>query len=93
MPQRKSGIKELRKNRKHRSHNLHIKSDLKKTTKKFLSLIHAKDAEAARAQLKTVFKKLDKAVKRNLLPLNTAARRKSGFSRMLKTLAAQPLSP
>jgi len=36
VPQRKSGIKELRKNRARQMHNLDIKTDLKKTTKKFL---------------------------------------------------------
>ncbi|MBU4333075.1 MAG: 30S ribosomal protein S20, partial [Candidatus Omnitrophica bacterium] len=42
MPQRRSGIKELRKNRTNRMHNLDIKTDLKKTIKKYNASIESK---------------------------------------------------
>ena len=83
MPQRKSGIKELRKNHTRQMHNLDIKTDLKKTTKKFLASVKGKDKDKARSGLNDLYKKLDKATKRNILHKNTVARRKSKFSKQL----------
>ena len=40
MPQRKTSIKDLKKNRNHQMHNLDIKTDLKKTIKAFPHSIH-----------------------------------------------------
>ena len=85
MPQRRSGIQELRLTKKKRLHNLDIKTDLKKTIKRFRAAIESKDAQEAKALLNTVFKKMDKSVKRNLIQENTAARRKSQFSKLLKS--------
>lgn len=87
MPQRRSGIKELRKNRTNRMHNLDIKTDLKKTIKRFLSAVDAKNKTEAQSKLNLVYKKLDKATKRKILAKNTVARRKSRFYRLLGTLS------
>ena len=87
MPQRRSGIKELRKNRKNRLNNLDIKTDMKKTIKQFLSSVDAKNKEGAKTNLKAVYKKLDKATKRNIIQKNTASRRKSRFSKLLASIA------
>ncbi len=86
MPQRKSGVTALRQNRKRHMHNLDIKTDLKKTIKKYLASVEIKNKEEATSNLKVVFKKLDKATKRNILQLNTASRRKSRYTRLLATL-------
>ena len=83
MPQRYSGVKELRKSRKRRLHNLDIKTDLKKTIKSFLLSVEDKKKEDAQSNLKLVYKKLDKATKRGILQKNTAARRKSRFAKLL----------
>ena len=83
MPQRRSGIKALRINKKRHIHNLQIKTDLKKTVKKYLGLVTQNKAQEAQAALKDVFKKFDKAAKRNLIHKNTVARRKSHFSKLL----------
>ncbi|MCK5013388.1 MAG: 30S ribosomal protein S20 [Candidatus Omnitrophica bacterium] len=88
MPQRKSGIKELRKNHARHMHNLDIKTDLKKTTKKFLASVKTKDKGKAQSDLNELYKKLDKATKRNILNKNTVARRKSKFSKQLTSLAS-----
>ncbi|MFP4473720.1 MAG: 30S ribosomal protein S20 [Candidatus Omnitrophota bacterium] len=85
MPQRRSGIKELRKNRKNHLRNLDVKTDLKKTIKGFRETVQSEKTDDAREQLKTVCKKIDKAAKRNLMHKNTAARRKSQLSSLLKT--------
>lgn len=87
MPQRYSGVKELRKNRKRKMHNLDIKTSLRKTIKKFISNVEAKNTSEAQSDLKAVYKKLDKATKRNILHKNTAARRKSRFAKLLASKA------
>ncbi len=86
MPQRKSGITELAKNRRKRMHNLDIKTDLRKTVKKFIKSVEEKNTEEIKENLKTVYKKFDKAAKRNILHNNTAARRKSKFSKLAASI-------
>ncbi|MCR4338137.1 MAG: 30S ribosomal protein S20 [Candidatus Omnitrophica bacterium] len=87
MPQRKCAIKTLRKNSQKHAHNLDIKTDLKKTIKKFLSAVAQKNKDEAQTSLQGIYKKLDKAVKRNILHKNTVARRKSRFARAFTEVA------
>jgi small subunit ribosomal protein S20 len=88
LPQRKAGVKDLRQNRRRQMHNLDIKTDLRKTIKKFLSSIETKNASEAQSNLKLVYRKLDKAVKRNILKKNTVSRRKSRFAKLLKSTSS-----
>lgn len=88
MPQRKSGIDELKKSRKKRLHNLDIKTDLRKTIKTFMTSIEEKNKSEAETKLKNVYKKLDKAAKRNIFKENTVSRRKSKLTKLLHTLNA-----
>lgn len=67
-------------------HNLDIRSDLKRTIKGFLSLVQNKKKDEAQTALKSLFKKIDKAAKENVLHKNTASRRKARFSRTLTTI-------
>jgi small subunit ribosomal protein S20 len=62
-------------------HNLDIKTELKKTLKNFTQKAAAKKETAAEL-LKDVYKKLDKAAKRNVIHKKTAARRKAKFARL-----------
>ncbi len=87
MPQRKAGIKELRKNYRKHMQNLDVKSDLKQTIKKFLASVKDKNKETANAELNLVYKKLDKATKRKMLKVNTASRRKSHYSKLLASIS------
>jgi small subunit ribosomal protein S20 len=82
MPQRRTAIKDLRKNRTRHLQNLQIKTDLKKTVKKFLAAAVDKK-DNAKDLLKEVYKKFDKAAKRNVLHKRTAARRKARFAKLL----------
>ncbi len=66
VPQRKSGITELRKNRTRQMHNLDIKTALRKTTKKFLASVKDKNKQEAQSGLNLLYKKLDKATKHNI---------------------------
>jgi len=65
-------------------HNLDIKTALKKTVKKFLASVEEKNTAEAQSNLKVLYKKLDKAAKRNILHKNTVARRKSKFSKQIQ---------
>ena len=81
LPQRRTARKDLRKQAKHIAHNLDIKTDLRKVIKKLLTEVKAKKVDDAKATLKLVFKKLDKACKRNIIHKNTVGRRKSLLSK------------
>ncbi|MDE1921101.1 MAG: 30S ribosomal protein S20 [Candidatus Omnitrophica bacterium] len=82
MPQRRTAIKDLRQNRTRHLHNMQIKTDLKKCVKQFTAAAGGKKAEAADL-LKEIYKKFDKAAKRGIMHKKTAARRKSGFAKLL----------
>ena len=86
MPQRRTAIKDLRRSHTRHMRNLDIKTDLKKTVKKFIVASQDKKADSADL-LKALYKKMDKAAKRKVLHKKTAARRKSRFA---KLLAAKP---
>lgn len=88
MPQRRTAIKDLRKNRARHLRNLDLKTDLKKTIKSFTAATSSKSKDAS-ALLKTVYKKLDKAAKRNIMHKKTAARRKSRFAKLLSAAAGK----
>ncbi len=63
-------------------HNLDIRTDLKKTLKAFVVAATAKTADS-KDLLKTVYKKIDKAAKRNIIHKKTAARRKAKFAKLI----------
>ena len=86
MPSRRAGIKELRKNYKNKMRNLDKKTVIKKETKAFLASVEEKKTDEAKSHLNTLFKKLDKAVKTNLIKKNTASRRKSRLSKQLANI-------
>ena len=87
MPQRKTGVKELKKNRTRQMHNLDIKTDLRKTMKAFVAAVSAKP-EDVKALLSTLYKKIDKAAKRNIIHKKTASRRKASFAKLLASKKA-----
>lgn len=68
-------------------HNLDIKTDLKKTIKKFLSSVDSKNKTETQSLLSLLYKKLDKAAKRKILHPNTISRRKSHFSKLAANIA------
>jgi len=87
LPHRRNAIKALRQNKKRHLHNLDTKTDIRKTVKKFEESVAQKNAAEAKTLLATIYKKFDKAQKDNLLHKNTAARRKSRFSKLLSSIA------
>ena len=77
MPIIKSAIKRMRQTTKRRARNVTAKRNLKGAVKAFLAKPEAKTLSAAQSELDTM-------VKKNLLPKNTAARRKAQLSRVAK---------
>lgn len=77
MPIIKSAIKRMRQTTKRRARNVTAKRDLKGAVKAFLAKPDAKNLSAAQSELDTM-------VKKNLLPKNTAARRKAQLARVAK---------
>jgi len=87
MPQRKAAIKSLRIDKKRAKTNAALKSELKKVLKGYKALVAKKELVEAKAQLKKVYAKLDKAVIKGILHKNTAGRRKSSLTLMLNKKA------
>jgi small subunit ribosomal protein S20 len=83
MAKRKAAVKRERVDRKLHAHNVKIKTELKKTIKKYQQLVAQKSGEAASALLKKVYALLDKAAKKNIIHKNKASRAKSRLSRKL----------
>lgn len=91
MPIIKSAIKRARQQLKRRSHNLTVKSAVKKDVKAFMSAVEAKDAKAIQETLKEAYSELDRAAKKGTLHKNTASRRKSRLAALAnKTMAEKP---
>ena len=83
MPRRKTSIKKTRADKKKHLRNLKIKQQLKKTIKKFLQLMAAKNLTEAKALLKKAFSELDKAAKKRIIHPATANRKKSRLAKRL----------
>ena len=77
MPIMKSAIKRAKQTATRRERNVGIKKDIKSATKAFL-------ANPTQDTLAKAYSELDKAVKKNLLKKNTAARRKSKLAAIAK---------
>lgn len=77
MPIIKSAIKRAKQTVKRRERNVATKRDVKEALKAFTS-------KPTAATLSKLQSEIDTAVKKNILNKNTAARRKSGYSKIAK---------
>jgi ribosomal protein S20 len=77
MPIIKSAIKRAKQTIKRRERNVATKRDIKDAVKAFI-------AKPTAAALSLAQSEIDTAVKKNLIPKNTAARRKANLSRIAK---------
>ena len=91
MPQTKSHIKNKKVILRNRNSNKKYKIGIKQSVKQYLlsvkSIITVNNEENLRlcqSNLSIVYKKIDKAVKKNVLHKNTAARKKSRLAKLLK---------
>jgi len=82
-----SAEKRHRKSEERRMRNKSVKSSVRTSVKKFVSLVHKKDPETE-AALKEMIKKIDTAAGKGIIPKNTAARKKSRMQRFYNTMKA-----
>jgi len=87
MPIKKSAKKYLRASKKRALQNLKIKKTFRDGMKKVRELAISKKIEDARKMFPTVQKALDKAAKVGVITKNTAARKKSRLSKMIKKVS------
>jgi small subunit ribosomal protein S20 len=85
MPNKKAAIKDLRQTKKRSLRNSLIKRNIKEIIKKGTKAV-AK-GEKVDEIAKELQKVVDKAVKTNILPVNTGNRKKSRFADMIKRTA------
>jgi ribosomal protein S20 len=77
MPRRKSSIQWQRASKKKHLRNLKVKQQLKKSLKKFQTLLSGKNTSEAKPLLQKIFSQLDKAAKKGIIRSGTASRKKS----------------
>jgi small subunit ribosomal protein S20 len=86
VPQSRSAKKDVRQNAKRRAINHWRKRRIKDQSKSFLDALTAKDVALAETEFKKYCGLLDKISCTSTMHKNTAARRKSRFSRRLRDL-------
>lgn len=90
MPNTKSAKKALKVSEKKRSKNRHFLALLKESTKAFEATLKAekKDAKAITEALSLVYSRIDTLEKKNVLHKNNAARKKSAFAKIARSVTA-----
>ena len=86
MPNLKTSIKDLRKNKRRQTNNDRLRVRTKKAVKKFRTLVTENNAEEAKSTLKHIYKVLDKAAKKNVIKNNKADRLKGRLTKNLNKL-------
>ena len=89
MPNLKAAIKDLRQTKKRTVRNKLIKEELHSIRRYFRKALETKDVSQAQEFAKTLGKKFDKAVQKNVLKANTAARYKSRMMQKVNALTTQ----
>ena len=88
MPTTKSAKKALKVSEKKRSRNRHFLALFKASTKAFQALISSekKDKKTLAEALANVYSTVDTLEKKNIIHKNNAARKKSSFAKVLKSV-------
>ncbi len=87
MPNLKTSIKDLRKNKRREVVNDRMRSRSKKSVKKFNALLSDNNIDEAKATLKHIYKVLDKAAKKNVIKDGKADRLKGRLTKKLNKIA------
>lgn len=87
MPIIKSAKKALRGSQRKKVYNDRRNKAMKGAIKDVKKLVVAKEPKKALAELKTAYQAIDKAAKRGIIKKNTAARKKSRLSKLIKKSA------
>ena len=84
MAHRRNALKKHRQDIARRLRNRNVRSELKTLIRRYLELCSTKKLEEAKQFYPTLVSRLDKAVKRGVIKLNTASRKKSRLSGRLQ---------
>ena len=84
MPITKSAQKSLKQNKKRRAKNIIKKRKIKDLIKEIKALASQKKTEEAKKLLPKLYKALDKTAKTGTIKKNTAARKKSRITKLIK---------
>ena len=84
-----AALKQQRKDRKRLSRNQAVRSELKTLTKRFVTLMTTRKMDEARALLRALASKFDRAVSKGIVHRNTAARYKSRLATRLNKTPAK----
>ena len=82
----KSAKKRIKSSERKRVFNLRRLRTMKDEIKNFMALVTKKDVEGAEKAVPTLYKAIDKAVKRGIIKKNNAARKKSRLIKRITTL-------
>ena len=88
MPIKHAALKQIRKDRDRQQRNEAIRSELKTVTKRLLALLSQQKLEDARALIRVVASRYDRAASKGVIHRNTAARSTSRLTRRLSRSAA-----
>lgn len=88
MPNLQNAIKALRQSKKRANRNKKRTSDIDTQTRNFRKLLEAGKNDEAKALVAVIYKQLDKAVSKNVVKKNTAARTKSRITLRLNKAVA-----
>ena len=88
MANRRSSIKKIRVDIRRRVRNVQVLSELKTVLRKASRLLTEKKPAEIAQQSRALFSKLDKAVKKNIIHANRAARLKSRIQQKINSLQA-----
>ena len=84
MPIKQSAKKALRQSQKANARNLRAKRNMKTLIKQVRALAAEKKTEEIKALLPQLYKALDKGAKTGIIKKNTASRRKSRLTKLIK---------
>ena len=84
MPIKQSAKKALRQSQKANARNLRAKKNMKTLIKQVRALAAEKKTEEIKALLPQLYKALDKGAKTGIIKKNTASRRKSRLTKLIK---------
>jgi small subunit ribosomal protein S20 len=77
MPIKHAALKQIRKDRKRHARNQAVQSELRTLTKRLVQLLQGQQVDEARALIRVVAQKYDRAASARVIHANTAARYKS----------------
>jgi len=87
MPITKSAAKALRVSKRKRVFNLSRRENMKKAVNELKKAASSKNKKEAQALLPKVYKALDKGTKRGIITKNTASRKKSRLTKLVKSIS------